>query len=142
MLVNESAILRRSDDAIVLTGLDDVHYFYTERARAALAAAPAGFRIALVHSPEAAGEAARAGFDFYLAGHTHGGQIALPGGRPLLTNLHRHRAYAAGPWRCGAMAGYTSRGIGVSLVPVRFNTRGEVTLITLRRAAAAEGARP
>ena len=42
--------------------------------------------------------------------------------------------HAAGLWRRGAMVGYTSAGAGVSVVPVRFNTRGEVTLITLRRA--------
>ncbi len=43
-----------------------------------------------------------------------------------------HRRYASGLWRHGSMTGYTTTGIGVSGLPVRFNTRGEVVLITLR----------
>ena len=136
MLVNESWVIRRGAAQIHLTGTDDVHYFYTEAARAALADSPEGFGIALVHSPELADAAAGCGFKLYLAGHTHGGQIALPGGRPLVTRLTRHRAYAAGLWRHGAMHGYTSSGVGTSSLPVRFNTRGEAVLITLRRGPA------
>ncbi|MFQ5958604.1 MAG: metallophosphoesterase [Alphaproteobacteria bacterium] len=134
VLVNETVGLERAGARIHVTGLDDVHYFYTDDAREALFSAPDGFRIALVHSPEIADVAAAAGVDFYLAGHTHGGQVCLPGGRPIVTNLRRNRAFAAGLWRCGDMVGYTSAGAGVSILPVRFNTRGEVTLITLRRA--------
>ena len=80
--------------------------------------------------------AADHGFHLYLTGHTHGGQICLPGGRPILTHLTQHRRYARGQWRHGAMQGYTSTGIGVSALPVRYNNRGEVALITLRRATA------
>ena len=133
MLVNESVRLSRCGEAICVTGLDDVHAYYTDDARAALDAGLDGFKIALVHSPDMAQVAARAGYGLYLAGHTHGGQICLPGGRPITTNLDRHRAYASGRWRCGDMIGYTSCGAGVSMIPVRFNTRGEITLITLRR---------
>ncbi len=111
-----------------------MHYYYTQATARALRAAPAGFRIALVHSAELADVAAAAGFSLYRAGHTHGGQVCLPGGRPILTHMSRLRGYASGLWRCGAMAGYTSTGVGVSSVPVRFNTRGEAVLITLRRA--------
>lgn len=135
VLINETVSLERGGARIHVTGLDDVHHFYTDDARKALFSAPAGFRVALVHSPEIAHVAAEAGVDFYLTGHTHGGQLCLPGGRPIVTNLRRNRALAAGLWRRGAMVGYTSAGAGVSVVPVRFNTRGEVTLITLRRAS-------
>lgn len=135
VLANQSVGIGRGGAVIHLTGLDDVHYFHTAKASAALRSAPAGFKIALVHSPEIAAEAAEAGFSFYIAGHTHGGQICLPGGRPILTNLRRgRRAHAVGRWRCGGMTGYTSRGAGVALLPLRFNSRGEITLMTLRRA--------
>lgn len=136
VLVNESLSLERAGERIHVTGTDDVHYFYTEAARAALVEAPEGFKIALVHSPELAGMASDYGFHLYLTGHTHGGQICLPGGRPILTHLTQHRGYARGLWRHGAMQGYTSTGIGVSALPVRYNNRGEAALITLRRAAA------
>lgn len=134
LLANETVTLERGGDRVHVTGLDDVHYFYSAAASAALDAAPDGFRIALVHSPEIAGRAAAAGFALYVTGHTHGGQVCLPGGRPIATNLRRHRRFASGLWRCGDMVGYTSRGAGVSFLPLRFNSFGEVTLLTLRRA--------
>ncbi len=132
-LVNETYSLTQGGAQIHITGTDDVHYFYTDAARAALTTAPDGCKIALVHSAEMADVAADSGFDLYLAGHTHGGQISLPGGVPVFTHLTRFRRYARGLWRHGAMVGYTSVGVGVSGLPVRFNTRGEVALITLRR---------
>jgi len=133
MLVNETRTIRRNGAAIHLTGTDDVHYFYTDAAPAALAAAPEGFRIALIHSPELADRAEGNGYRLYLAGHTHGGQVCLPGGVPVITHVGRFRRLACRRWRLGAMQGYTSTGVGVSALPVRFNNRGEVALITLRR---------
>ncbi|MDP6705939.1 MAG: metallophosphoesterase family protein [Alphaproteobacteria bacterium] len=135
VLVNETRSLARGDAQIHLTGTDDVHYYYTAAADAALGATPDGFKIALVHSAELADVAADAGFDLYLAGHTHGGQVCLPGGIPIITHMNRHRGYAAGLWQRGQMLGYSSTGVGVSGLPVRFNSRGEVVLMTLRRTA-------
>jgi predicted MPP superfamily phosphohydrolase len=136
VLINRSLSLERNDEHIAVTGLDDVHCFYTEAAHAALFEdVAADFRIALVHSPEMADHAATAGVSLYLCGHTHGGQICLPNGRWLLTRLTRCRQAARGLWREGPMTGYTSRGLGVSAPPFRFNCPGEMTLITLRRLA-------
>ena len=133
VLVNRSILLRRDSDTLRVTGLDDVHSFYTEAALAALGDHDGEFRIALVHSAEVADDADAAGYALYLCGHTHGGQICLPGGRPLVTHLKRCRHAASGLWRQGRMVGYTSRGLGVSDLPMRFNTRGEAVVITLRR---------
>jgi len=133
VLVNRSILLRRGDDALRVTGLDDVHSFYTEAALAALGDHDGEFRIVLVHSAEVADDADGAGYALYLCGHTHGGQICLPGGRPLVTHLKRCRHAASGLWRQGRMIGYTSSGLGVSDLPMRFNTRGEAVVITLRR---------
>lgn len=140
VLANQTHTLTRDGASVHLTGIDDVHYYYTDQARTALYEGGEGFRIALVHSPELADVAAAAGVAFYLTGHTHGGQVCLPGGRPVITHSGRWRRYAAGLWRHGAMVGYTSCGIGISGLPVRFNTRGEVTLITLRRTGAEDPA--
>ena len=133
VLLNETRTLERGGEKIHITGTDDVHLYRTEAAGAALRDAPAGFKIALIHSAEFADVAADAGYHLYLAGHTHGGQICLPGGRPIVTQMRRHRRYAVGLWRHGAMQGYTTTGVGVSTLPVRFNSRGEVVLLTLRR---------
>ena len=96
MLVNETLSIHRNNARICITGIDDVHYFCTDAARAALARAPDAFKIALVHSAEFADVAAASGFNLYLAGHTHGGQVCLPGGRPILTHMTCHRRYASG----------------------------------------------
>src|SRR5690606_6582265 len=131
----ETVTVRRGGATLHLTGFDDVHYYYTEATDAAAKAAPPGFKIALVHSPEFALHAARAGYGFYLCGHTHGGQICVPGGKPVLTANLFGRRFATGVWRHGTMTGYTSRGAGTSGLPVRFFSRGEVTVVTLRRGA-------
>jgi predicted MPP superfamily phosphohydrolase len=133
VLINQTHHVRRDGQAIALTGLDDVHSYYTPAADAALAAHdPGTFGIVLAHSPEMAGEAAAAGYDMYLCGHCHGGQLCLPGGRPLITHLSRHRDLYAGAWRRGEMWGYTSSGAGLADPPIRFNCRGEVTEFRLR----------
>ncbi len=132
VLVNETRSIHRGGSRIHVTGTDDVHYYYTDAARSAIETAPEGFNVALIHSAELADVAAASGFDLYLAGHTHGGQVCLPGGIPIITHLSCHRRYAAGLWRHGSMYGYTSSGVGVSGLPVRFNTRPEVVVITLR----------
>jgi uncharacterized protein len=141
-LLNRSRRLRRGGAEILVTGVDDVHRYYTPAAAAALSALePATFGLALVHSPEFAHEAAAAGYHLYLCGHSHGGQVCLPNGRPVVTNLaHRHRHLARGLWRHRAMTGYTSPGAGLSSLPVRFNCPPEVTLFVLARRAGAERA--
>ncbi len=139
VLLNQSTVLGRRDQHIIVTGLDDVHRFYTPYARRALSDAPGGFRIALVHSAEVADYAAAAGYALYLCGHTHGGQIRLPNGRSLFTRLRRCRFGADGEWRAGRMIGYTSRGLGISGAPLRYNCPGEMSIITLRRQEVAKG---
>lgn len=135
VLVNQTRSIRQGGSTVHVTGTDDVHYYYTAAAKAALEEAPAGFKIALIHSAELADMAADSGFHLYLAGHSHAGQVCLPGGIPIITHMNRLRPYATGLWRRGDMIGYSSSGLGVSGLPVRFNTRGEVALITLRRQA-------
>ena len=135
LLANQTVTLDRGADRIHIVGVDDVHYYYTDQAAVTLREAPPGFKIALIHSPELVPEAASAGMSLYLAGHTHGGQICLPGGLPIVCHMAALRRYATGLWRKGGMIGYTSTGAGTSGPPVRFNSRSEVALITLRRDA-------
>jgi predicted MPP superfamily phosphohydrolase len=132
VLVNRTTALSRGGAVVHVTGLDDVHNFYSPAARAALDQRFDGCRIALIHSAEMADHAAAAGCALYLCGHTHGGQICLPGGRAVFTQLARCRHAVLGVWREGAMVGYTSPGLGVSRPTVRFNSRGGAAVITLR----------
>jgi hypothetical protein len=132
VLLNETVTYDRAADNLHVTGVDDVHRFHTEDAVAALEAAPDGFCIALVHSPEITEVAARR-HRLYLTGHTHGGQICYPGGRPFASEATRFGDMCAGLWRRGDMVGYTSRGLGACVVPFRSFCPGEVVSITLRR---------
>lgn len=86
------------------------------------------FSILLSHSPLNARVASRSGFDFFLTGHTHGGQICLPGGRPIWGACRTGRSLWAGRWEVGPMQGYTSRGVGGSGLPVRFNCPPEIAV--------------
>lgn len=138
VLVNESVDLRRGQDRVEFVGTDDPHRFYGTRAAGFVDRLPIAkaFRIALVHSPELAAPMAARGAALYLCGHTHGGQVCLPGGRPVTSQLHGERALASGLWRRGDMVGYTSAGAGVSgSLPLRLNSRSEVVRIRLRRRA-------
>jgi hypothetical protein len=131
MLINEHISIARGDGIISVTGLDDVHRFYTPDAERALRARPDQFALALVHSAEMADIAAAAGYALYLSGHTHGGQICLPGGRAVFTALDSHHRLAAGQWQWDGMLGYTSRGVGVGQ-RARFNCPPEIVLLRLR----------
>ncbi|MBF0326229.1 MAG: metallophosphoesterase [Alphaproteobacteria bacterium] len=133
VLLNEGMAVHRGDETIHLVGLDDIHAFFTPAAPTALAAYRDGFRITLVHTPEIADLADELGYRLYLCGHTHGGQICLPGGRVVFHALRRLTGLASGLWRLGGLQGYTSRGVGTGMAPVRFNCPPEATLIRLRR---------
>lgn len=132
VLANETVGIFRGADQLLFVGADDVFAFYTPDAIEALQNNHQGFRIALVHTVDLASVAAKSGYSLYLSGHTHGGQMCLPGGQALLTGLDSHRQLASGQWKLDALQGYTSRGLGHGVVPLRFNCPGEATLIRLK----------
>jgi predicted MPP superfamily phosphohydrolase len=89
--------------------VDDAHYYGCDDLAQAVQAVPSNaFRLLLAHTPEMFDEAAKAGIDLYLTGHTHGGQICLPWIGPLVMNAACPREYTRGHWRHGGMQGYTS----------------------------------
>jgi len=129
LLLNEAVRIERGGEALYLAGVDDPHYYRADNLGAACRTIPDGATsVLLSHSPELYRHAAHAGFDLMLCGHTHGGQICLPGGYPLYCNMHAPRRLCAGPWQQHAMQGYTSRGCGVSVVDARLNCLPEITL--------------
>jgi predicted MPP superfamily phosphohydrolase len=134
MLINEAYELRKGSSTIWFVGVDDPHYFGCDDLPAAVRPVPDdAFRILLAHTPEMIDDAARAGIDFYICGHTHGGQICLPYFGPVLVNSNCARKYARGTWRYRHVQGYTSFGIGSSVVPARFQCPPEFPVIELHR---------
>jgi uncharacterized protein len=135
MLLNESVAIERGEHRIHVAGIDDAHFFRVDNIEKAADAIPhEEFSILLSHTPEIYRQAAHAGFDLLLSGHTHGGQICLPGGIALTLGSVLPRSFGSGAWSYGNMAGYTSVGAGSSVVPVRFNCPPEITVHCLRSA--------
>lgn len=133
LLLNESVSLRIDGASLWLVGLDDAHFYGLHDFDKALEGVDTDdTRLLLVHSPEIATEAATRGFRLYLSGHTHGGQICLPGGFAPYLNARCEREKITGPWRHGQMQGYTSAGVGASGVFVRFFCPPEIVIHELR----------
>jgi uncharacterized protein len=134
VLLNDSYKIEKEGQEIYIIGVDDPHYYKCSDIKVALNGVPEkAFKIFLCHSPEMFKEAAENNMDLYLCGHTHAGQVQLPIIGPLFTHSRSPRAIAQGFWKVGSMQGYTSSGVGVSGVPVRFLTRGEMVALTLIR---------
>jgi uncharacterized protein len=129
MLLNESVSIARGQQRIYLAGIDDAHYYRADNIEKAASQIPQdAFSILLSHTPEIYLQAAHADFNLLLSGHTHGGQICLPRSIPIILDSVLPRRMGAGPWRYHTMAGYTSVGVGSSIVAVRFNCPPEITL--------------
>jgi predicted MPP superfamily phosphohydrolase len=135
MLLNECVAVTRNSDRIHVSGIDDAHFYRADNLERARGDIPRDqFSILLSHTPEIYQQAAHAEFDLVLSGHTHGGQICLPGQIPLTLDSVLPRRFGAGPWRYHDMQGYTSVGAGCSIVPVRFNCPPEITIHYLHAA--------
>ncbi len=140
VLLNESAMLEKQGERLCLAGVDDPHFYGTADIQQALGKETAGdCTVLLCHSPEYYAEAAAAEVDYILCGHTHGGQVCLPGGLAVMTNASCPRKYIAGEWAHAGMRGYTSRGSGASGLVVRFHCPPEITLHRLRCDTLQEG---
>ncbi len=135
MLLNECVTLSRGSHRIHLAGVDDAHFYQADNLERAASDIPPGeFSILLSHTPEIYQQAAHAEFDVLLSGHTHGGQICLPGGIPISLDSVLPRHLGSGPWKYHNMIGYTSVGAGCSIVPARFNCPPEITIHYLQSA--------
>jgi uncharacterized protein len=133
MLLNECETIERNQQRIHLAGIDDAHFYRADNIEKAASGIPGEeFSILLSHTPEIYRQAAHADFNLLLSGHTHGGQICLPGRIPITLDSVLPRYMGAGPWKYHDMIGYTSVGAGSSIVPVRFNCPPEITLHRLQ----------
>lgn len=143
-LTNGFGALEVGGTSIAFAGVDDPHLRYDDLARVAGPAdREADLRLAVTHAPylRVLDQFAADGYDAIIAGHTHGGQVCLPGGRALTTNcdleparargLHRHPADSA-PDDAGSAWLHVSAGLGTNpYVRFRVACRPEATLLTL-----------
>lgn len=130
-LTNTTETIETPAGRIRLTGVDDP---YIKRHRTGHIVREAGddLAIGLVHAPEVVSDYALRGYDLVLAGHTHGGQVRVPGAGAVVTNCSLPCGIAAGPSRIGSTWLHVSPGIAQGkFAPIRFNCRPEATLLEL-----------
>ena len=136
-LDNARTTLKAGGRTIELVGVGDPHIELDDYARVAgRASADAAVTIGLTHSPEprVLDEMAVDGFRLLLAGHTHGGQVCVPGVGALVTNCGVDRRMAKGLHRWPGTASWlhVSAGLGTHpTAPIRFACKPEASLLTL-----------
>jgi predicted MPP superfamily phosphohydrolase len=130
-LNNTTTTIRKPDGQIRLSGVDDPH-IHRERLDHIGRAAEDVLAIGLVHAPNVVSPWLLNGFDLVLGGHTHAGQVRMPGAGALVTNSTLPARLAGGLHKVGNGWLHLSPGLGVSkFTPIRFLTRPEATLLKL-----------
>ena len=132
VLNNEHLVIKRGQARMLLAGVTDYrggNFLPSHRSdpqKALNGAPPADVKILLAHQPKNIFEAAKAGYDLQISGHTHGGQffpwnLLVGFAQPYVSGLHTHENTRI----------YVSRGTGYWGPPVRVGSPSEITLIQL-----------
>jgi predicted MPP superfamily phosphohydrolase len=125
-------------EGLCIAGVGDYLEDYT-RFDAALAYVPESMpRLLLSHNPDAAEDpdllALKPRIDLMLCGHTHGGQVRFPGVGSMIVPSRFGQKYALGLVKGPACDVYVSRGIGTTILPIRFGVPPEIAMMELRPA--------
>ncbi|RNB81974.1 metallophosphoesterase [Brevibacillus panacihumi] len=133
VLENRHVAVTKNGESLYMAGVEDVLHGKPDLAQA-ISDIPEGEKvILLVHEPDFADEAAKYPIHLQLSGHSHGGQVRLPWFGHLVTPPLARR-YVQGLYRVGPdqMPVYVNRGLGTTILPVRFFCRPEITVLTLQ----------
>jgi predicted MPP superfamily phosphohydrolase len=131
LLRNRGVVLERDGGQLYLCGVDDTWTQRHDVPRALRGRPPGVPAVLLSHDPALFAEAAANGVALTLAGHTHGGQLAVPVA-PRRFNLARLMTpFSVGLYRLGSSVLYVNRGLGTTGPPVRVGARPEIAVITL-----------
>ena len=130
VLWNRGRRIARGDGSLWLCGVDDLGRGRPDLWRALEGAAVEEPRVLLSHHPDLFIDAARAGVDLQLSGHTHGGQIVFGGYTPM---RHSRFGFWAGHYRREAAQLYVGRGVGTTALPIRIGARSEIAVLELSR---------
>ena len=126
LLVNETMRLEHDGHPLAVVGLGDATAGLADPRRAAESAAGLSNVVAVSHSPVARDAWDGPPVTFMLAANTHGGQVAFLGYAPA--RPPGSGAYLAGWYRGAPFDAYVTRGIGTSILPIRFGARPEVAV--------------
>ena len=132
VLINDHTVLQKGQDRLYFSGVDDVLRGRPKPERALWGIPENSCTILLVHEPDYANYLEKYSIDLQLSGHSHGGQVRLPFLKPPVTT-RMGKKYPSGFYKVGNMSLYTTRGLGTTILPLRFFCRPEITVITLKK---------
>jgi hypothetical protein len=132
-LANTALPVERDGAQLWIAGVDDPHRGLDDLPAALAEVPPDAPVILLAHSPDVILRPLDPRVRLILCGHTHGGQICLPGGKALYSNTRLSSRYAAGRHALDGAVLYVSRGIGSTRLPLRYGCLPEATVFTLTR---------
>ena len=136
ILSNENRKIFQDDEYIYLVGVDDPDTGNDDLKKAAVSTEKDIPKILLAHSPDIINNLdslKEEEIDLILAGHTHGGQIGIPFVRPFWVPTKNRGKYASGLFIFDSVHLYVNRGVGLSVLPIRFNCPPEITVIELQK---------
>ncbi len=131
VLVNDAIRLPELHDEVAILGLDDPWTGQPNGAKAIAACGDAPLRIAVCHSPEGVPFFRGGGVSLLLSGHTHGGQIALPGPRPIIVPGPLSKRWPFGRHEAEGLTLFVSRGVGTGELPIRAFAPPDIAIFTL-----------
>ncbi|WP_459503569.1 metallophosphoesterase [Bacillus sp. C1] len=124
-------------DSITISGLDDFLLGKPNIHSTLQQLRKEDFNLLLVHEPDVADQIAQYPVDLQLSGHSHGGQVQIPFVGPIITTSLANK-YIEGLYsiegKCKALQLYVNRGIGTTRMPVRFFSKPEISVFTLKNA--------
>ena len=143
ILENQKVQITREGESITLMGIEDPSfqedYLFGDSESVARQAIEDlqnesdGYTVLLSHRPELFNLYVDTGMDLVFSGHAHGGQFRLPFvGGLVAPNQGFFPKYDAGLFSEGSTTMIVSRGVGNSIIPIRFNNRPEIVMVTLR----------
>ena len=129
VLINEGRRLQHGGDSFWLAGVDDLTEAQPDLALALAGACEDEPTILLAHHPDFFFESSAVCVDLTLSGHTHGGQVRLGSWVPI---RHSRFGWLGGRYELEGSQLYVSRGVGVTLLPIRLGTKAEIPFLRLR----------
>ena len=133
VLENANTTLQRGPDSLQLSGIDDWSWNFTDWTSAFSGLKPSTPTILLSHQPSVLDLEQTQNVALILSGHTHGGQVRLPGLGAPMRFATREMKYDRGLFQRGEAQLYVSSGTGVIGLPVRFGVRPEIAVLRLKR---------
>jgi len=131
VLINDAVRLPTPHDDVAILGIDDPWTGRPDGAWAVEACGDAAVRIGVSHSPDGLPFLRGRGVSLLLTGHTHGGQIALPGPRPIIVPGPLGKRWPFGLHRDGDLTLFVSRGVGTTELPIRTFATPDIAVFTV-----------